>query len=108
VPAVLELQRRFGARGLRVVSVTKHGEDAEEKKAVAETARAEHMTYPCFLDIGGGWSDQAGLGINPMFLVVGRDGKLAYRFGGKLLTGTDDYAALEKAVEAALARPAPG
>jgi hypothetical protein len=107
VPAVLSLEGRFGARGLRVVGVTKDGEDADEKKTVADTAREEKMTYPTFLDVDGRWSSQADVGLNPIFLLIGRDGKLAYRFGGKLLRDTDDYAALERAVEAALSRPPP-
>ena len=107
MPAVLSLQGRFGARGLRVVSVTKDGDDADEKKTVEDTAREEQMSYPCFLDVDGGWSKRADVGINPVFLLVGRNGRLAYRYGGKLLRGTEDYARLERAVEAALARPPP-
>jgi hypothetical protein len=103
VPAVLALAGRYGARGLRVVSVTKHGEDDAERAEVASVAKDEKMTYPCFLDVGGGWSEQAGTGHIPAFLVVDRKGRLVYRHGGKLVQGTADFEALVKAIDQALA-----
>jgi hypothetical protein len=103
VPAVLTLAGRFGARGLRVVSVTKHGDDAREVAEVAAAAKDEKMTYPCFLDLGGQWSESAGIGHIPAFLVVDRAGRLVYRHGGKLLQGTPEYEALVRAIEQALA-----
>ncbi len=107
MPAVLELAGRFGARGLRVVSVTTHGEDEQERSFVASVAKEEKMTYPCFLDVDGGWSKSAGVGHIPAFVVLDRQGQLVYRHGGKLLQGTADYDALVHAIETALqpARP---
>ena len=103
MPAVLALAGRYGARGLRVVSVTKGGEDDAERADVLSTAKAEKMTYPCFLDVGGAWSDQAGTGHVPAFLIVDRRGKLVYRHGGKLLEGTPEFEAVVHAIDQALA-----
>jgi hypothetical protein len=104
---VLELGGRYEARGLRVVSVTKHGGDEEDRKLVAETARNEKMTYPCFLDTDGAWSKLTGLSLVPVFLVVDRDGRVAYRHWGKLALGTGGFDQMRDAIELALARSAP-
>jgi hypothetical protein len=102
VPAVLALAGRYGTRGLRVVSVTKHGEDDAERTHVASVAKEEKMTYPCFLDVGGGWSTQAGIGHIPAFVVLDRGGRLVYRHGGKLVEGSAEFEALTRAIERAL------
>lgn len=99
IPAVHALERRFGTRGLRVVSVTKHGEDAKEREEVERVAKEHGMHYPAFLDVDGAWSRASGLGNVPSFLVVGRDGRAAYRFAGKLTEGTPDFEALASAIE---------
>ena len=103
MPAVLALAGRYGARGLRVVSVTKHGEDDAERADVVSAAKEEKMTYPCFLDVGGGWSDQAGTGHVPAFLILDRHGKLVYRHGGKLVEGSAEFEAVVHAIDQALA-----
>jgi predicted DsbA family dithiol-disulfide isomerase len=108
VPAVLALAGRFGTRGLRVVSVTKHGDGAEERAEVAEAAKHEKMTYPCFIDLDGKWSESAGIGHIPAFVVLDRKGRLVYRHGGKLTEGSADYEALTRAIEQALAAPQSG
>lgn len=99
---MLSLAQRFGARGLRVVGVTKSGEDNEEKASVFEAAQEEKMTYPTLLDPTGAWWDAAEVGVAPTFLVFGKDGRLAYRHTGKLMEGTDGFAALTSAIEEAL------
>jgi hypothetical protein len=99
---VIALAGRLGARGLRVVSVTKHGDDAAERAEIAAVAKEEGMTYPCFLDIGGGWSERAGIGHIPAFFVLDRDGRLVYRHGGKLVEGTPEFEAVERAISRAL------
>jgi hypothetical protein len=104
---VLELGGRYEARGLRVVSVTKHGGDEEDRKLVAETASKEKMTYPCFLDADGAWSKLAGLNLVPVFLVVDREGRVAYRHWGKLAQGTGGFDQMRDAIELALARSVP-
>jgi hypothetical protein len=102
---VLALAGHLGARGLRVVSVTKHGDDAAERAEIASVAKQEGMTYPCFLDIGGGWSDKAGIGHIPAFFVLDREGRLVYRHGGKLVQGTPEFEAVERAISHALQAP---
>lgn len=105
MPAVISLAGRYGTRGLRVVSVTKHGEDDAERAEVASVAKQEGMTYPCFLDVGGSWSDRAGIGHVPAFFVLDRAGKLVYRHGGKLVQGTPEFEAVVQAIDRALAAP---
>jgi hypothetical protein len=65
------------------------------------------MTYPTFLDVDGRWSKEAAIGMSPAFLVVGKSGRLAYRYSGKLLEGTPEFDALVAAIEKALAASAP-
>ena len=104
MPAVLSLAQRFGARGLRVIGVTKDGEDQEERKGVLDAVQEEKMTYPTLLDPSGVWWSAADLGMAPTFLVVGKDGRLAYRYTGKLVEGTESYTALTAAIEQALGK----
>jgi hypothetical protein len=89
------------------VSVTGHGDDATERKRVEDTAKEEGMGYPCFLDVDGKWSAQADAGGIPAFLLIGKDGRLAHRFKGKLTEGPE-LEALAASIEQALERPAPG
>lgn len=96
---MLELERRHKARGLRVVSVAREDDSAR----VAEVAKEEGMTYPCFLDADGAWSKAADAKSIPLFLVVDRQGKLAYRHSGRLLAGSAGLERLEKVLEQALA-----
>jgi hypothetical protein len=104
---VLSLAGRFGARGLRVVSVTKDGAEEDDRKHVAETAREEKMTYPCFLDVDGSWSQTAEVGGIPAFLIVGKDGRLAYRHSGKLTESSEAFEKMRAAIEMALERSVP-
>jgi hypothetical protein len=99
---VLELERRYSARGLRVISVTEDGEDEARRKHVAETAREEKMTYPCFLDVDGTWSDSAEMASIPVFVVVGRDGRMVYKHSGKLSEGSEALAEMSRAIDKAL------
>jgi hypothetical protein len=102
VPAVIALERRFAARGLRVISVTKHGGDKDELKEVLEATKEEKMDYPCFLDPDGTWSKQAGVDHVPAFIVLDRAGRLAYRHGGKLMQATSAFDDVSQAIERAL------
>jgi predicted transcriptional regulator len=86
------------------VSVTKDGEDEEAKKHVAETAREEKMTYPCFLDVDGAWSEKSEMAAIPVFMIVDRQGKVAYKHSGKLAEGTDSFEAMRSAIDKALER----
>jgi hypothetical protein len=102
VPAVIELAQRFGTRGLRVMGVTKSGEDEEERKTVLEAAHEEKMSWPTLLDPQGAWWSAAEVGMAPSFLVYGKDGKLVYRHTGKLVKDSEGFAALAAAIEKAL------
>ena len=99
---MIELAQRYGTRGLRVMGVTKSGEDDEERKTVLETAHEEKMSWPTLLDPQGAWWSAADLGVAPTFLVFGKDGRLVYRHTGKLVKDTEGFTALTKAIEQAL------
>lgn len=99
---MLSLAQRFGARGLRVIGVTKDGDDDERRRVVLGAAKEEKMTYPTLLDPSGAWWDAAGLGVAPTFLVIGKDGRLAYRHTGKLVEGSEAFAKMAAAIEQSL------
>lgn len=84
IPAVKALEERHHARGLRVIGVTKSGEDDEERAWVAATAKKHGMTAPSFVDADGAWSKAANIGRVPGFLLIDREGRVAYRYIGKL------------------------
>ena len=99
-PAVVELERRYKARGLRVVSVTR----ADERDEVAASAREHGMDYPGFLDTEGTWSSVAGVRAIPAFIVLDKEGKLAFRHGGKLSKDTETFASMDSVVDRALGK----
>jgi len=102
IPAVHALERRFDGRGLRLIGVTKSGQTEEERADVERTAKEHHMTSPTFLDVDGSFSKASGLGNNPAYLVIGKDGRSLYRAAGKLTEGTDEFERLAQAIERAL------
>ncbi len=101
---MLTLKGRNEARGLRVVSVaTLNGDDPEEAKGIAEAAREEHMAYPCFLDRGSAWQQKAGTeGAVPYFMVIDREGRLAFKHHGKVVEGSPAFEELDHAIARAL------
>jgi len=104
---VLALDGRFGARGLRVVGVSSLDPDdaKEERSGTAEAAREEKMTWPTYLDTNGSWSKAQNAIDIPTFLVLGKDGRVVFRHHGKLTTESPAYAAMERAIEQAIASP---
>ncbi len=60
------------------------------------------MDWTTYLDTRGEWAKTAGLLDIPSFLVLGPDGHVVHRQRGKLVAGTESYAALERAIERAL------
>ncbi len=87
------LEERHTARGLRVISVTKHGKNEVERARIEEVARNHGMTSPSYLDVDKSWSKAAGLLMNPSFILLDREGRVAYRSTGQL--ERDDHAWLE-------------
>jgi thiol-disulfide isomerase/thioredoxin len=103
VPAVLALKSRYGARGLRVVSVTAFDDAPGERELVAQSAREAQMAYPCFLDKGSVWQHAVGTsGMIPMFLIIDRSGRLTFSGKGLLVQGTPSFDKLAAAIEGAL------
>jgi hypothetical protein len=104
VPALLALQGRFGARGLRVIGVANMDPDdvAAERDAAEQAAREEKMDWPTYLDARGEWAKAAGMVDIPAFLVLGPDGRVLRRHRGKLALVTEAYVEMERAIERAL------
>ncbi len=101
---MLGLAARYGTRGLRVVSVTflLDPDDAEERTAINDAIHEEHMTYPCFLDVRSAWSRLTQLNVRPSFMVLDRNGRVAYRATAVLEPGGPDVQRLDAAVAQAL------
>ena len=73
-------------------------------KAIADAAREEHMTYPCFLDKGSAW--QKSLGTNgeiPYFVVISKDGRIAAKHKGKIGQGSPAETEIASVIERSLA-----
>jgi hypothetical protein len=87
------------------VSVTaSDGDDPYEAAQIAEAAREEHMTYPCFLDKGSVWQHQVGTnGSIPYFLVIGKSGRIIFKHHGKLEANAPAFAEIVAAIERAIA-----
>lgn len=104
VPAILALQSRYGARGLRIISVAAFDDAPGDRQILVDLARDEHMTYPCFLDLGSVWQHAAGTsGVIPMVLLADRKGVLTSQEKGLLLQSTPVFDRLADAIERALA-----
>lgn len=101
---MLALLQRFGDRGLRAFGVTESATEGEERQAALDAIREEKMTFPSLLDAEGAWSKSAAIEIAPTFLVIGKDGRVAYRTTGKLTEGTEGFAKLAAALDEALRR----
>jgi hypothetical protein len=100
IPAVKALEERHHSRGLRVIGVTRTGQDEEERKYTADTAKKHGMTSPTFIDDPNGtWAKEANITPMPGFLLIDRQGKIAYRYAGKLEQGSDAFEAMSKLVE---------
>ncbi len=100
----MALAERYRTRGLRVVSAAPipDASDATERSSVADVAQQEHMTYPCFLDVRSTWSHETGLALRPSFMVIGRDGRVAYRVAAVLTDDAPERRQLEDAIVHAL------
>ncbi len=99
IPAVKALEERHAARGLRVIGVTKAGGTEEERAEVAKVAAEHGMKAPSYLDVDGAWCSAAGIRFPPAFLILDREGRVAYRHVGELTTESSAYAEMSALVE---------
>jgi hypothetical protein len=101
IPAIHELGEKLKARGLRTIAVTEVDPDDfdEDKANVEAAAKKHHLEQPCLLDKNGAWMKSALIEGLPTFLLIGRDGKLAYRYRGTVKQGSPEAAELTAAVE---------
>ena len=78
--------------------------DAEEVKEIAQAAREEKMTYPCFLDKDSAWQKQVGTeGSVPYFLVIGKSGRIVFKHKGILEESSPAFTELAAAIERTIA-----
>jgi hypothetical protein len=96
---VKALVERNAARGLRAVAITTHGSNAEERAEVEKVARDHGMVAPSFLDTSGKWSSAAGITLEPAFLLIDREGRVAYRHAGKLTSDSDAFARMTSIID---------
>ena len=71
--------------------MTKTGDDANDKATAEKVAKDHGMTAPSFLDASGAWCKSAGVMLEPTFLLLDKEGKLAYRHNGKLAIDDDAF-----------------
>lgn len=79
--------------------MTKHGDDAAERAHVEKVAREHGMTAPSLIDPNGAWCKSAGVSLEPTFLLVDKQGKLAYRHNGKLSIDDDGFKQMNALIE---------
>ena len=93
------MEERNTARGLRVVGVTEDGKDDKERAEVEKVAVEHGMTAPSYLDTSGDWLAAAGVKLAPAFLLLDREGRLAYRYAGVLKVDSPEFAEMMAIVE---------
>lgn len=97
IPWLVELQNKYGPRGLQIVGVA---EDDSGKDSIAAFAREMGMNYPVLLadeNIATRYGNVEGL---PTTFYIGRDGRVVEHSAG--LTG---YSEIEESIQKALAAP---
>ncbi len=101
IPAVKALEERHHTRGLRVIGVTRTGyQDDEERSWTLETAKKHGMTAPSFIDDPNGtWAKQANITPMPGFLLIDPEGRVAYRYAGKLVQDSSAFAEMSALVD---------
>ncbi len=105
VPAVHALADRFGARGLRVFTVTEvdASDRDEERRFAAEVASQHGITYATLLDDDARWMNGAGIDGTPTFLVVDRQGRIVLSHRGVLLQDSGAFRTVASVIDEALA-----
>ena len=93
------MEERNATRGLRVVAITKHGDDAKEKAEVENVARDHGMKAPSYIDASGEWCKSANVLLEPTFLLLDRSGRLAYRHAGKLAIDDEAFTKMSAMIE---------
>jgi len=92
------LESTHEARGLRVIGVTRFGKNDFERKRISSVARKHGMHAPSFLDFEQTWTDASDINMNPTFVLLDKEGRVAFRSVGQLAEGDANYAAMSKLV----------
>ena len=71
--------------------MTKGGTDPASRAEVERVAADHGMTAPSYLDGDGSWMKSAGVRLAPTFMLLDREGRLAYRHAGKLSVGDSAF-----------------
>jgi peroxiredoxin len=103
---------RYRERGLVVIGAYHHKEDTPlTPEHVATQAKRLGLTFPVAIDrdwktLNAWWLEKTKRGWTSVTFLVGRDGRIAHvHGGGAYFEGEPGYAALEKAIEAAVQQP---
>jgi peroxiredoxin len=79
IPTLIELQQRYGAKGVQVVGLSADDDDAQ--RAVREFSSANRISYPVAM-APEGLRDEYGLRSIPMIFVIDKRGTVAEIFRG--------------------------
>jgi len=103
IPWLKAVERRYRARGLRIVSVHTPEFDFEKPHAaVQQKLRALGIGYPVMLDNDMSYWKAIGNRYWPAFYLVDREGRVRAFFAGETHAGDDRARAMESQIEALL------
>lgn len=92
------LESTHEARGLRVIGVTRFGKNDFERERISSVAKKHGMHSPSFLDFEKTWTDASNIAMNPTFVLLDKEGRVAFRSVGQLAEGDADYSAMSKLI----------
>jgi hypothetical protein len=92
------LESTHEARGLRVIGVTRFGKNDFERERISSVATKHGMHSPSFLDFDKSWTDASNINMNPTFVLLDKEGRVAFRSVGQLGEGDADYVAMSKLI----------
>jgi thiol-disulfide isomerase/thioredoxin len=100
IPAVHALESAHEAHGLRVIGVTRFGKNDFERERISSVAKKHDFHAPTFLDFERSWTEAGNMAMNPTFVLLDKEGRVAFRSVGQLTEGDDDFAAMSKLIAA--------
>lgn len=92
------LESTHETRGLRVIGVTRFGKNEFERERISSVAKKHGMHSPSFLDFEKAWTDASDINMNPTFVLLDKEGRVAFRSVGQLAEGDADFTAMSKLV----------
>ena len=78
--------------------MTRFGKSEAERERISSVAKKHGMRSPSFLDFDKRWTDASDIAMNPTFVLLDKQGGVAFRSVGQLAEGDADYVAISKLV----------